>query len=61
MKIGIDGRLINETGVGRYIRNLVEQLGKLDRNNQYVIFLTRDAFGSFVPPNRRWQKRLVLN
>ena len=24
MKIGIDARLINETGVGRYIRNLMK-------------------------------------
>ena len=59
MKIGIDARLINETGVGRYIRNLIEQLGKLDDKNQYVVFLPRDAFDSFVLPNKRWQKRLA--
>ena len=59
MKIGIDGRLINETGVGRYIRNLIEQLGNLDAKNQYVVFLTSDAFDSFITPNTRWQKRLA--
>jgi glycosyltransferase involved in cell wall biosynthesis len=38
MRIGIDVRLWNETGVGRYIRNLVWQLEKLDKKNDYVLF-----------------------
>lgn len=59
MKIGIDARLINETGVGRYIRNLIEQLGHVDDKNEYVVFLTSEAFDSFVLPNTRWQKRLA--
>lgn len=44
MKIGIDARLWNETGVGRYIRNLVRELQKIDTKNQYVLFcLSKDA------------------
>src|SRR2546422_331574 len=39
MKIGIDARLLGETGVGRYIRNLVEQLQEIDRKNEYVLFV----------------------
>lgn len=39
MKIGIDCRLWNETGVGRYIRNLVEQLLVIDKKNTYVLFV----------------------
>jgi glycosyltransferase involved in cell wall biosynthesis len=39
MKIGIDGRLWNETGVGRYIRNLVENIQEIDTKNEYVLFL----------------------
>lgn len=39
MRIGIDARLWNETGVGRYIRNLVWQLQKLDKKNQFVLFV----------------------
>jgi glycosyltransferase involved in cell wall biosynthesis len=39
MKIGIDGRLWNESGVGRYIRNLVKNLKKIDKNNNYVLFV----------------------
>lgn len=39
MRIGIDARLWNETGVGRYIRNLVEQLLIIDKTNDYVLFV----------------------
>ena len=43
MRIGIDGRLWNETGVGRYIRNLVRELQIIDQKNEYVLFvLTKD-------------------
>ena len=38
MKIVIDGRMINESGVGRYIRNLAENLKKIDPKNEYVLF-----------------------
>jgi len=40
MRIGIDARFWNESGVGRYIRNLVFQLEKIDRENEYVLFTT---------------------
>jgi len=39
MKIGIDARLWNETGVGRYIRNLVKELQILDKKNEYILFV----------------------
>ncbi len=39
MRIGIDARLWNETGVGRYIRNLVWQLQTIDKKNEYVLFV----------------------
>ncbi|MCL5020028.1 MAG: glycosyltransferase family 4 protein [Patescibacteria group bacterium] len=42
MRIGIDARLWNETGVGRYIRNLVKYLSVLDKKNDYVLFV-RDS------------------
>jgi glycosyltransferase involved in cell wall biosynthesis len=38
MKIGIDARLWAQTGVGRYIKNLVINLQKIDSKNEYVIF-----------------------
>lgn len=46
MRIGIDGRLWNESGVGRYIRNLVYQLGKLDKKNEYVLFVRSKDYES---------------
>lgn len=39
MKIGIDCRLWNESGVGRYIRNLVKELSLIDTHNDYVLFI----------------------
>ncbi len=39
MIIGIDARLWRETGVGRYIRNLVINLEKIDKKNDYVLFV----------------------
>lgn len=38
MRIGIDARLWNQTGVGRYIRNLVYNLEEIDKENSYVLF-----------------------
>lgn len=39
MKIVIDARMYQESGVGRYIRNLVKELQKLDKKNQYYVLL----------------------
>ncbi len=43
-KIGIDVRLWKETGIGRYIRNLVLNLGEFDKDNTYVFFAKRTDF-----------------
>jgi len=39
MRIGIDVRLWAQTGVGRYIRNLVLNLQKIDNKNEYIVFV----------------------
>ncbi len=41
MKIGIDARLWNETGVGRYTRNLVRELGMIKSSNDYILFVLK--------------------
>lgn len=41
MKIVIDGRLWFESGIGRYLRNLVTNLQALDGNNEYKILLLK--------------------
>lgn len=59
MKIGIDARLIEETGVGRYIRNLIRELALQDKTNEYVVFLRAVAYDTFGLPNSRWTKVLA--
>ena len=44
MRIGIDARLWNESGVGRYTRNLVKWLKKIDKENEYIL----------ISPKLRW-------
>lgn len=45
MKIGIDGSLLlrEMTGIGRYLRNTLEQIPKIDKKNEYFIFLPGEA------------------
>lgn len=59
MKIVIDARLYNQSGVGRYLHKLIENLALIDRKNQYVIFLTAQDFQTIKLPNNNFQKRLV--
>jgi glycosyltransferase involved in cell wall biosynthesis len=56
MRIGIDARLIEETGVGRYIRHLIDGLGDTDKAHSYVVFLRKKSYASFALPNGRWKK-----
>ena len=44
MNIVIDGRMINESGIGRYLRNLISELQKLDRKNEYYLLLMRKNY-----------------
>ncbi len=55
MKIGIDARLWNETGVGRYIRNLVWELEKIDKTNDYVLFVKGGDADNFKLKNKKWK------
>ena len=54
MRIGIDARLYQEAGVGRYIRNLVLNLQEIDHKNEYFLFLkSADCQKIEVPKNFR--------
>jgi len=37
--IGIDGRKLNDFGIGTYIRHLIQGLTEIDRDNSYVLLL----------------------
>lgn len=59
MKIGIDGRLWNETGVGRYTRNLIFGIDSLAAskkfNHELFVFLRKNEYTTleFKSPNVR--------
>ena len=60
MKIGIDiSQIVYEgTGVANYTRNLVENLLKIDKKNEYVLFfssLRRKFIPKFPIPNSQFQ------
>src|SRR3989344_4650826 len=60
MRIGIDARLWNQTGVGRYIRNLVKNLQEIDFKNEYVLIDKKEDFDAihnseFIIQNSKWK------
>lgn len=59
MKIGIDARLYRETGVGRYLRNLISNLSVIDKVNEYVIYLSQKEYSKFSCPGPNFQKKIL--
>ncbi len=61
LKIGIDARLYGpkQKGLGRYVQKMIEQLEKIDQENQYVIFLRKDNFNQYQPINPNFKKVLA--
>ncbi len=59
MRIGIDGRLWEATGVGRYIRSIYKYLPELDKANEYVWFLSRKEYETLDMPSPKWRKVLA--
>jgi glycosyltransferase involved in cell wall biosynthesis len=41
VRIGIDARKLHDFGIGTYIRNLLRQLARLDRETEYVLLCRR--------------------
>lgn len=56
MRVGIDARLWNETGVGRYIRSL---FAYLPRDEEFVWFLGRKEYDTLKLPSPKWKKVLA--
>jgi glycosyltransferase involved in cell wall biosynthesis len=56
VRIGIDARKLHDFGIGTYIRNLLRQLARLDRSNDYVLLCrpedcqTLDSLGENFRP-----------
>ena len=60
MKIGIDARMLGEeqTGIGLYIQNLIENIEILDTENEYILFLRKGKFSSFELESNNFKKVL---
>ncbi len=59
MRIGIDARMFgpeSTTGIGAYIKNLIEELLLIDNKNEYVLFLKEPVYSSYICPNERVKK-----
>lgn len=59
-KIGIDSRLYQiPGGIGRYCRELVTGLEKVDDDNEYYIFLNKEGFDLYQPSKLNFHKVLA--
>lgn len=59
MRIGIDARFYGEAGPGRYAKNIVEHLEKIDNKHDYVVFLRPKGFDKYKPRNTKFKKVLA--
>ncbi|MFA5947163.1 MAG: glycosyltransferase family 1 protein [Patescibacteria group bacterium] len=63
MRIGIDARFFGPRtgggGLGRYVSELVNNLQKIDHENEYVIFLKKENFHEFVVTGANFSKKMV--
>jgi glycosyltransferase involved in cell wall biosynthesis len=59
-KIGIDARFLGEAGPGRYVKNIIENLEKLDESGrEYIIYLRPKGFEQFQSTSERFKKVLA--
>ena len=49
MRIGIDARMYgsSQTGIGNYVKNLIENIAKIDTKNEYVVFMLKNRINDF--------------
>ncbi|MFH0779886.1 MAG: glycosyltransferase family 1 protein [Parcubacteria group bacterium] len=64
MRIAIDARMYGPeqcTGIGTYIQKLTDNIFKIDKENEFVVFLREPEFSKFIEPNERVKKVLVAS
>lgn len=61
MRIGIDARFYGSVGkgLGRYTQKLIENLEKIDTENEYFVFLRAENFDEYRPRNNNFHKILA--
>jgi hypothetical protein len=57
MKIGIDARMYSSsfTGIGRYVFELIQNLAKLDKKTEFIVFLNPSEFRHFKKPGKNFR------
>lgn len=58
-RIGIDARFYGKAGPGRYTKNIVTHLEKIDLENEYFVFLKKEGFDTYFPKNKNFTKILA--
>lgn len=60
-RIGIDARFYGPLGkgLGRYIQEVVDNVVKIDQENEYVVFLAKENFDEFIADGQRVRKVLA--
>ncbi len=62
MFIGVDGNeanIKNRLGSNQYAYNVLKQLNKLDKQNQYLIYLKHHPVKDLPEPSQNWQYQVV--
>ena len=60
VRIGIDARKLHDFGIGTYIRNLLRQLARMDRQTEFVLLCRpedRATLAALGENFRPWPKR----
>lgn len=62
-RIGVDARFYGPIGkgLGRYVQEIVDNILKMDRDNEYVIFLRRENFDELIIDDYKNVKKVALN
>lgn len=58
-RIGIDARFYGKAGPGRYTKNIITHLEKIDLENEYFVFLKKEGFDTYFPKNKNFKKILA--
>jgi len=58
-RIGIAARFYGKAGPGRYTKNIVIHLEKIDLKNEYLVFLKKEGFEAYFPKNKNFKKILA--
>ncbi|NQU83625.1 MAG: glycosyltransferase family 4 protein [Parcubacteria group bacterium] len=60
MRIGIDARFFGtETGIGRYVKEIIKHLEEIQSEHEFVIFLRKENYNLYQPKNKKFKKVLA--